>query len=137
MAGFGGWLNPENLSGRDPQVEAEERVAHAATALNEPRLSEAAAIFNGVLAVVDCPDEYLYTAEKFVKLFRREQILLNKGVDSLDFVRECVRRSFGVAQVVAFGATGPKMRWVTDEQIDQIARSLVAVGFVLPPNHGF
>ena len=135
MVGFRRWKIPV---GEDTHVAGEKRVADAAKALGEPRLPKAVAIYNRVLAVVDNPSEYLYAAERFVKIFRAQQGFLNKGVDSLDYVRECVRRSFGISQIVPFpiGEDGEKMQWVTDEQINEIARSLVAVGFVLPPNHG-
>lgn len=142
-AGFGGWLYPDAASGQSSEGDeyqdpferewslAAYRVSDAATDLEEPRLFEVVDIFNDEARRGDgLPDQELSHAKKFVQLFRQEQAPLNKGVIPLDFVRECVRRSFPVAEVVTFAAGSERMRWVTDEQIEHIAQKLVALGFI-------
>ncbi|MBI2450430.1 MAG: hypothetical protein HYV47_02760 [Candidatus Nealsonbacteria bacterium] len=99
--------------------------------LRSRRLLEVTEIFSGVIDGWATAGERLANSEKFIELFEREQIPLNDGVSSLDFVRECVRRSFSVSQVLTFG--NPKMSWVTGEQIETISRALVKLGFTLSP----
>jgi hypothetical protein len=132
MSGGIGWLKPGSISGVDPQEAAEQRVEEAAKKLQDHLLPSAVAIFNENLFDTGLADEWLAPAERFVKLFRSEQLTLNPGVADLDFVRECVRRSFGIASIVPHGPEGQKRSWVTDEQIEKIALGLVELGYILP-----
>lgn len=118
------------------EVRAKNSVVGTAQRLQDQRLFAAVRIFNDTLRVVGMADEWLGAAKRFMALFERDQISLNKGVDSLDFVREAVRRSFGISQVVPFGRNRQKSFWVSPEQIESIASQLVAKGFSLPINHG-
>ncbi|OGZ64587.1 MAG: hypothetical protein A3A98_03465 [Candidatus Staskawiczbacteria bacterium RIFCSPLOWO2_01_FULL_40_39] len=105
-------------------------------AANDHRRFAAVSIFNWAMQESEMADERLCTAQKFCELFEREQTCLNKGVRSLDFVRECVRRSFGISQVVEFGRKNSRMYWTSPEKIEEIAQALVSVEFTLPLNHG-
>jgi hypothetical protein len=133
---MGGWLTT-SAGGRSPdeiQEKAENAVADSASRMQDPLLPSAVDIFNDTLSRSGLADEYLHATERFVKLFRHEEIFVSSGETSnLDFVRECVRRSFGVSQIVPQGPEGQKRRWVTDEQIEKIAVGLVELGYVLPP----
>lgn len=120
---------PEDLG---CQVEAKQRVVHYAQELGDPRFWDAVQAYNSVKSVVDMADEYAGYAHRFVKIFKEALIGLNEGVKDLDLVRECVRRSFYVSQVVPFEASGGTIRWTTDEQIEEIAISLIHCGFVIP-----
>jgi hypothetical protein len=82
-------------------------------------------------------DEWLRPAERFVELFRGERIGLNEGVDSLDFVRECVRRSFSISEVIAFGPKDQRSSWVDSEKLETISQLLVSQGWFLENDPSF
>ncbi len=75
----------------------------------------------------DCnPDEYLGYAERFVESMQRESVFLNdsrKDQAWPSLLYELTRRTFGPCQI----AEG----WVTEEQIKEIALSLLDLGDLL------
>ena len=75
-------------------------------------------------------DGLSYT-EEFFKIFRRALIPLNKGVEPLDVIRECVRRTFSVSQLVPFGDEGSKMSRITDELINNVAKKILELEYTI------
>ena len=130
MAGFGGWLDPAGIapSGSDPHQQVEHSIEEhgwiVGAALAAFTSRDPLHCYYGE----DCnSDEYLGYAERFVEMFREDDVFVdvmltneNRQLTSLDYIREIVRRTFHLDQVV-------KGR-VTSEDIENIARTLVASG---------
>lgn len=129
------WLKPGG-GGKTPdqiQEEAENAVVQVTASSGDPLLPQVTEIYSQRLFDTGLADEWLSPAGRFSRLFHHEQIFLNEGVADLDFVRECVRRSFGIASIIPHGPEGQKRCYRTSEDIEKIAVDLVALGYVLAP----